>query len=100
MQVRLHAPWRWLPAILGAGATTFAHNVAFRPGRFDETTPRGLSLIAHEAHHLTQIREMGLLRFLARYLVGQFQCGFRHDRHPLEIPAIELQRRVRAALDG
>ncbi len=38
--------------------------------------------------------------FLARYLLGQFQCRFHHDDHPLEKPAIELQRRVRAALEA
>ena len=92
------APGRWLPALLGASATTVAPFVCFRRARFDASTPRGLALIAHEAHHLGQVREMGWFGFYFRYLIGQFQCGFQHARHPLEIPAIELQRKVRQAL--
>ncbi|MES4791922.1 MAG: hypothetical protein C4321_02055 [Chloroflexota bacterium] len=58
----------------------------------------GLALIAHEARHIGQVREMGRLRFYIRYLSGQLRCRFRHDRHPLEIPCIQLQRTVRASL--
>ena len=88
------APGRWLPAMLGVSATTIAPFVCFRQGKFDPSTPRGLALIAHETHHLCQVREMGWFGFYFRYLIGQFQCGFQHSRHPLEIPAIELQRLV------
>lgn len=91
-------PGRWLPALLGMSATTVAPFVCFRRGAFDPATPGGLALIAHEAHHLRQAREMGWLTFYFRYLLGQFRCRFQHNRHPLEIPAIELQRQVREAL--
>ncbi|MEO6043366.1 MAG: DUF4157 domain-containing protein [Tepidiformaceae bacterium] len=94
------APGRWIPAMLGVSATTIAPFVCFRQGKFDPSTPRGLALIAHEAHHLCQVREMGWLGFYFRYLIGQFQCGFQHARHPLEIPAIEVQRLTREALDA
>jgi len=92
-------PWRWLPAALGMSATTFGHFVMFRAGCFDDTTPRGLALIAHEAVHIGQVREMGLLVFLVRYGLNNLRCGFRHDHHPMELPAIAMQRRVRAALE-
>ena len=98
MHVVTTIPGRWLPAMLRTGATTIAPFVCFRAGTFDPTTPRGLALIAHEAHHLTQVREMGWLGFYARYFVGQFRCGFNHAKHPLEMPAIDLQRFVAARL--
>ena len=98
MRALTGAPGRWLPAALGMSATTIAPLVCFRTGTFDPGTPGGLALIAHEAHHLQQAREMGWLRFYARYFIGQFRCRFRHARHPLEIPAIELQRLVAGSL--
>jgi hypothetical protein len=94
------APGRWIPGLFGMSATTTWNCVFFRQGSFDEATPRGLALIAHEAVHITQVRKMTLPLFLARYVLGQFQCRFRHDSHPLEAPAIVVQRRVREALEG
>lgn len=91
-------PWCWLPALFGMGAVTIAPFVIFRDGRFDPATPKGLALLAHEVGHIRQVREMGRVRFYAAYGWGQVRCGFRHDRHPLEIPCIELQRHVRQAL--
>jgi len=98
MRIVTGRPWRWLPAFLGRTAITFAPFVIFRAGGYRPGTAAGLALIAHEAMHLTQVREMGRPRFYARYLLGQLRSGFRHGRHPLEIPCIELQRQVRAAL--
>ena len=94
MRALTGAPGRWLPAMFGMSATTIAPLVCFRAGSFDPTTPQGLALIAHEAHHLQQAREMGWLRFYVRYFIGQFRCRFQHSRHPMEMPAIELQRLV------
>ncbi|MEO6043318.1 MAG: DUF4157 domain-containing protein [Tepidiformaceae bacterium] len=94
------APGSWLPALFGMSATTVAPFVCFRGGKFDPCTPRGLALIAHEAHHLRQVREMGWLGFYTRYFSGQFRCGFRHASHALEVPAIEVQRLTREALDA
>ena len=87
-------PGRWLPRLLGMSAITFAPFVCFRAGGYNPRTPRGLALIAHEAHHLTQSRETGRVVFYSRYLRGQFQCRFKHAAHPMEIPAIEIQRAV------
>ncbi|MCZ2108821.1 MAG: DUF4157 domain-containing protein [Dehalococcoidia bacterium] len=100
MRVVTGRPWRWLPVLLRMSAVTVLNRVIFRAGKFDEQSPRGLALIAHESVHIGQVRELGALRFFVRYLWGQFQCGFRHDRHPMETPAIALQRRVRAALEA
>ena len=100
MRVLRTPPASWLPAFLGMSATTFAPFVAFRQGRFDAATARGLALIAHEAGHITQAREMGLPLFLIRYAIANVKCGFRHDQHPLEVPMIALQVQVRAALEG
>lgn len=93
-------PWRWLPRLLGMSAITFAPVVIFRAGRYQPATARGLALIAHECMHIGQVRELGRVRFYWRYLVGQLRCGFRHDRHPMEIPCIERQREIRRALEA
>jgi hypothetical protein len=98
MRVVRSAPFRWLPAALGMAASTFGSFVFFRKGYFDEGSVRGLALIAHEAVHIGQAREMSLPVFLVRYLVGNVRCGFKHDRHVLEIPAIAVQRRVAASV--
>lgn len=100
VRVVTSAPGSWLPALFGMSATTLAPFVCFRGGKFDPRTPRGLALIAHEAHHLRQQREMGWFGFYARYLSGQFRCGFRHASHPLEVPAIKVQCLTREALDA
>jgi len=93
------APFRWLPVLLGMSAITFAPFVFFRGGRFRLDTPRGLALLAHEAVHVGQVRELGW-KFYPKYLWGQFKCGFRHDRHEMEIPGIAVQREVRAVLQS
>lgn len=93
-------PWRWLPVVIGMGAITFAPFVIFRSGRYRTDSPRGLALIAHETMHIGQVRELGRISFYWRYLVGQLRCGFRHDRHPMEVPCIERQREVRRVLDA
>jgi hypothetical protein len=89
----------WFPRLWGMSATTFWRFVAIRADRYD-ASPRCLALIAHEALHIAQAREMHYPVFLLRYAIGQFQCRFHHDAHPLEVPAIALQARVRAALGG
>lgn len=99
MFVVTEAPFRWWPGLFGMAATAFWRFVWFKAGSFDETSPRGLALIAHEAFHIGQAREVTWPVFAVRYAIGQVRCGFRHNRHPLEIPAIQLQQRVRAELE-
>ena len=93
------APFRWLPRLLGMSAITFTPFVFFKDGTFRTDTARGMALIAHEAGHIGQVRELGW-RFYPKYLWGQFKCGFRHDKHEMEIPCIVLQRQCRAVLDS
>jgi hypothetical protein len=99
MRVMTGRPWRWMPRVVGMAAITFGDHVMMRPDRFDEATPRGLALIAHEAMHVAQYRRYGRIGMAGRYLWGQFRCGFRHDMHRMEIPCIEAQRIIRALLE-
>ena len=99
IRVMTGRPWGWAPRVIRMAAVTFGDHVLIRPDRFDETTPRGLALIAHEAMHVAQYRRYGRIRMGARYVWGQLRCGFRHDRHPMERPCIEVQRIVRALLE-
>lgn len=99
MRVLTGRPWRWVPLVIRMAAVTFGDHVLMRPDRFDEATPRGLALIAHEAMHVAQYRRYGRIGMVARYLAGQFRCGFVHDRHHMERPCIEVQRIVRALLE-
>ena len=99
MRLLTGRPWRWLPVLLGMGAITFAPFVIMRAGRYRTDTAKGLALIAHEAVHIGQVRELRW-RFYPRYLWGQLRCGFQHDRHAMEIPGIQLQRHVRAVLES
>lgn len=98
MRVVTSRPWCWMPVLLKMSAITFSPFVFFRSGRFVVDTPRGLALIAHETVHIGQMRELRW-RFYPKYLLGQFQCGFRHDKHPMEIPGIVMQQEARRVLD-
>ncbi len=98
MRVVTGWPGRWLPPLLRAGAVTIGDRVFFRAGRYEPGTAKGLALIAHEAVHVGQYREMGAVRFLAKYLWGGLKCGFRHDRHEMEQEALAVQARVRGDL--
>lgn len=100
MRVVTGAPGRWLPPLFRASAMTFGRHVLFRAGRYNTNTPRGLALIAHEAGHISQWRELGVARFLLEYARGQIATGFSHEKHPLERPLNERQRVVRTALEA
>lgn len=89
-----------LPVLLRTGAVTIGSRVFFRRGRYDTVSPRGLALIAHEAMHIGQYREYGLIGFFLRYGWGMVTSGFRYRQHPMEAPLIAEQRRIRAALEG
>lgn len=63
--------------------------------------PEGLCLAAHELYHVVQQREMGWLRFLARYAWRWRPVHIRQGwRHPLEAPAYARAEEVRRALGG
>lgn len=96
-RIRTSTPWRWIPGALRTGATTIRTNVCFREP-YDDTTGRGLALIAHECVHVRQYREVGAFSFLVRYVAGAARVRFAHDRIPLEQEPLEVQRRVRAEI--
>lgn len=100
MRVVTWRPLAWLPVVLKMSAITFSPFVIVRPGRFRTDIARGQALIAHEAVHIGQVRTMRPWRFYPKYLAGQFKCGFRHDRHELEIPGIDVQRKARQVLEA
>ncbi len=97
-RARTISPWTWVPGALRAGAVTLGADVAFRPDRFDQTTVRGLALVAHECIHIRQYREMGAVRFLLAYAVGFVRSRGVHDNHPMELEAEALQARLLAEL--
>jgi hypothetical protein len=98
LRLRSGRPWRWLPALLRAGATTLGREVCVRPGRCRLDTARGLALVAHEAIHVRQYRELGATRFLLRYIGGAVRVRFAHHAHSMEQEPIAVQRQVREAL--
>lgn len=98
LRVKTGVPWSWVPGIFRAGATTLGHRVLFRDGAYRTADPRGLALIAHEAVHVRQYREMGWVRFLLRYGVGAVRVGFRHNAHALEQEPLRVQAQVRREL--
>ena len=89
-----------LPGYLRTGAVTIGYRVFMRTGRFDEETPCGLALIAHESRHVGQYRKMGIPLFLLRYMVGNVTSGFSHDKHPMEADLVKEQAEIRAALEA
>jgi hypothetical protein len=97
-RARTGRPWSLLPTALRASATTLGRSVLFRDGAYRTGDPRGLALIAHEAVHVRQFRELGVLRFLYRYAVGAVRVRFRHDAHEMEQEPLRVQAQVRRAL--
>lgn len=54
------------------------------------------AILFHELVHCAQYRELGVYRFLRRYLVGWAESGFDYFAIPLEQQAYELQERFEA----
>lgn len=100
MRVVTWRPLCWLPMMLRMSASTFAPFVIIKPAHYRIDTSRGMALIAHEAVHIGQVHDLGVWRFYPKYLIGQFKCGFRHDKHEMEIPGILVQRTTRKVLDA
>lgn len=59
--------------------------------------PALVSTLFHELVHVEQARQLGLRRFVERYLRGWLQNGRRYASIPLERDAYDLQRRFEAA---
>lgn len=100
LRVRRGVPWKWVPGVFRASATTLGRHVLFRDGAYRTGDPRGLALIAHEAVHVRQYRDLGWIRFLLRYLVGAIRSGFRHHAHELEQEPLRVQAAVRRTLES
>ena len=95
-RIRTTPPWTWVPALLGAGATTLGHSICLRPTLLSEETARGIALIAHECCHVRQYRQFGAVGFLVRYAIGAIRSRFIHDAHPLEREPEAIQASVQA----
>lgn len=81
--------------VLRQGAMTFAPFVFYGKSRFQPGEPGSVALLAHELKHVQQYREMGHLRFLARYFLDKARNGFRYSKDlPLEKDAYDLQEQV------
>src|SRR5690606_2592820 len=93
-RARTAIPWRWLPRVLRADAVTLGPYVSFRPEWYDQSTPAGLALIAHECVHIRQYRQMGFVPFLVRYAIGAVRTRFVPKAHPMEREPYALQQRV------
>jgi len=64
-----------------ATAITFGKKIFFARGMLDESTPTGITLIAHELTHVRQYQETGYLRFLYRYLRDYIQSRIEGKNH-------------------
>jgi hypothetical protein len=56
-----------------------------------------LGLLFHELVHVAQYRELGLARFIERYVLGWAENDYDYKRIPVESHAYELQGRFEAA---
>ena len=95
--VSLHVggPPGWYLRLVHRSAITLGHHVWF----VSEARRDDASLLAHELVHVEQYRELGVPRFLARYLRDLVNAGFRYSRNlPLEAPAYARQAEVRDRL--
>lgn len=79
----------------GVGAMTLGRWILVRRGNDDDA-----DLIAHEVVHVRQWRELGVFRFLVRYLGSYLRARLRGQNHraaywaiPLEVEAREVSRR-------
>jgi GNAT superfamily N-acetyltransferase len=98
-RVRLHVggPPTWYLRLVHQSAITIGNGVWFISAEKRDDD----ALVAHELVHVAQYREMGVPRFLLRYLVDLARARFRYSRTlPLEAPAYARQAAARAALDA
>ncbi|MCC7257342.1 MAG: DUF4157 domain-containing protein [Gammaproteobacteria bacterium] len=72
------------------------NDICFPAGCFDPHTADGLALIAHEAWHSRQYRQLGTWRFRIRY-VGEYLAGRLRGRgHDAAYRGISLEREAQA----
>ena len=80
----------------GADAMTVGRFVLVRRDGPDDRTGHR-ELLAHELVHAVQWRQLGVLRFLLRYLGAYFRNLFRLRRHRAAYLAIPFEEEARAA---
>jgi hypothetical protein len=95
VQLLVGGPPTWYLKLVKKSAITLGDRVWFVNAEKRED----LALVAHELVHVAQFREMGFLRFAARYLRDMAKNGFKYSRAlPLEAPAYERQAKARMVL--
>ena len=82
-------PLRWVKKL----GLTLGSQIFLAPSAVDVWP----ALLAHEMGHVHQWREMGMWRFVGRYLLGLVTHGYR--RHPMEREAMAYQRATDAQPD-
>jgi hypothetical protein len=81
--------------VLRQGGMTVAPYIFYGKSRFEPSRHESIGLLAHELVHLRQYRDLGHVRFLARYLVDLARNRFRYARDlPLEREAYGIQDEV------
>jgi hypothetical protein len=92
VQLLVGGPPTWYLKLVRKSAITLGDRVWFvNPEKRED-----LALVAHELVHVAQYREMGFLRFTARYLRDLAKNGFKYSKAlPLEAPAYERQAKAR-----
>lgn len=75
----------------GVGGMTLGRWILLRRGR-----ERDVGLLAHELVHVRQWRELGVIRFLRRYLGAYVRGRLRGSGHRDAYLAISLEREARA----
>ncbi|MCC7364793.1 MAG: DUF4157 domain-containing protein [Dehalococcoidia bacterium] len=96
-RVRLHVggPATWYLKLVKKSAITLGDHVWF----VSEAKREDLDLLVHELVHVGQYRELGKVRFLARYARDMARAGFKYSKElPLEAPAYERQALARELL--
>jgi hypothetical protein len=80
----------------GANGMTIGHVVFLRN---DGTYDGSRQIIAHELVHVRQYYELGLLRFLSRYLIDYVRALAKHRRHRAAYYAIPFEAQAYAEAD-
>jgi hypothetical protein len=95
VQLLVGGPPTWYLALVKKSAITLGDRIWFVNAEKRED----LALVAHELVHVAQFRELGFLRFAARYLRDMAKHRFKYSRAlPLEAPAYERQAKARMVL--
>jgi hypothetical protein len=76
----------------GYDGITRGNDIYFRPGVYDSSTPEGIAVLGHELVHVGQYRGG------ATWINFLWEGRHGHDSSKLEIPGIELEKKIRRDL--